>query len=824
VNRAGPPSPLPRAPSGARDAHRDGPVVDREGVIAPLRLAIGKDGLGIELAGPASIECIDVVELVVRLPHVKFPFDVSGGVAKFRHKRGELERVGVELDARRLARWAEPRLRGLLSPGACTVIVQPRAFGATIALHARSEVSGTLAVTRSAGGIPALAFEVALVPTHADLQLVIHGARGASLVEPATALAIRAVAALIGNVTHGPHGTHTSNVARREGARFVVPDAAGRLARRLLPEAGVRAPGAEDVRMTGSGESDGVLFVAFVRASSAGSAVNQAKNERAGASSNAKIHDEATRAMEAALLTREADDALFARDLDLARQLAVAALERAPRHPEITRRIAEIDAVLGGRAETASATLREAATADVPVHLGLLAGDLMNEAGDRAGAIAALLRAGERDPSHVIGALAYARAAAIAPDPHDALAWLDAAIARAPRVAELRWERARRRLLAGRLADARADFQELEALAHGARERHDILRRAGDAYRAAGLGADAAALYERALLYRPDDPEALAGLGAALAAEGRAARGAAVLAHAIEAAEKRGLETSWMHLELGRVLGERLGDRPAAVARLRAVPDDAREAIAARGLEGRLRAQLGDASGASLAYARMRERAGHEASALAWLEEAARFEDERGDLHAAQRHLAAAIGIAPGDAVLEGRYRALGERIAAGAGVRSEEREREREREQESAHRDDQEYELARERERDRQQQAAEDDRTRPRYAIPASLPDVTLGAEDAEAELRVEALTRTLQGDPDNDAVVDELVALLGKLGRSMDLLALLSARLEDAPADRREALLPKHREVLLTLEREARAAGRDAEADLFKMAREAS
>jgi len=90
--------------------------------------------------------------------------------------------------------------------------------------------------------------------------------------------------------------------------------------------------------------------------------------------------------------------------------------------------------------------------------------------------------------------------------------------------------------------------------------------------------------------------------------------------------------------------------------------------------------------------------------------------------------------------------------------------------------------------------------------------------------ELRVEALTRTLQGDPDNDAVVDELVALLGKLGRSMDLLALLSARLEDAPADRRDALLPKHREVLLTLEREARAEGRDAEADLFKMAREAS
>jgi hypothetical protein len=54
------------------------------------------------------------------------------------------------------------------------------------------------------------------------------------------------------------------------------------------------------------------------------------------------------------------------------------------------------------------------------------------------------------------------------------------------------------------------------------------------------------------------------------------------------------------------------------------------------------------------------------------------------------------------------------------------------------------------------------------------------------------------------------------------MDLLALLSARLEDAPPDRREALLPRHREVLATLEQEARAAGREAEADLFKLARE--
>ncbi|HSO33333.1 MAG TPA: hypothetical protein VLT33_12455 [Labilithrix sp.] len=801
-----------------------------------LRLAIGRDGLGIELARPAVMGCLEVVELVVRLPHVKFPFDVSGGVTKFRHKRGELERLAVELDARRVARWAEPRLRGLLSPGACTVSVVPRAFGALVTVNARTNVSAAAPHARLA----ALAFEIAVVPAQGDLSLVVHAARGAHLVEPATTLAIRALGALLGDD------------ARREGARFVVTDAAGRLARGLLPEAGVRAPGADDVRLAGSGESDGVLFVAFVRGGSP-----------------AKVPDEATLAAETAQLTREGDDARMARDLDRARQADLVALERAPRHPEIARRIAEIDRVVGGRADAANATLRDVAT---PVRTGLLSGDLLAEAGDVPGAIASLLRAGEHESSNVIAALAYGRAAELARAPHDALGWLDAAVARAPRLAELRWERARRRLEGGRLTEARADFQELEALARGARDRHDVLRRAGDVYRGVGLGGDAAVLYERALLYRPDDPEALAGLGAALASEGRAARGAALLAHAIELAESRGLRTAWMLLELGRVLGERLGDRPAAVARLRDVPDDVPEAIAARGLEGRLRAQLGDPGGASLAFARLRERAGREASALAWLEEAARFEQERGDLHAAQRHLAAAISIAPGDPVLGARYRALGERIASAAGVRAPDmgeawRRDYEERPVEIDHRVEDEETVAisgppsaedahtvsltlPEDARTISIRLAEDAHTvsltMPEDAQTITTPEPApeprpeperppafdlLGADDdapspddAEAEARVESLTRTLQGDPNNDAVVDELVGLLTRLGRSMELLALLSARLEDAPADRREALLPKHREVLATLEREARAAGRDGEADLFKMARDAS
>jgi hypothetical protein len=74
------------------------------------------------------------------------------------------------------------------------------------------------------------------------------------------------------------------------------------------------------------------------------------------------------------------------------------------------------------------------------------------------------------------------------------------------------------------------------------------------------------------------------------------------------------------------------------------------------------------------------------------------------------------------------------------------------------------------------------------------------------------------LQADPTRDDVVDELARLLGALGRSHELLALLSARLEDAPPARRAALLPATRAALLSLEASALADGRAEEASLFR------
>ncbi len=818
VSRAagkGPSSSLPvRAPALPPQVKRDGTAIG-----VALRLAIGKDGLGIELAERVSLQPLDIVELVVRLPNVRFPFDVTGGIAKFRHRRGELERLAVELDARRAARWAEAQLRGLLSVGPCTVSIAPRAFGATVTIVASPPSIGETDVLDPLSGkkreAVALAFEIAIAGgPSAELAIAVHTARGANLPAPATLLAIRAVATLLG-----------SDHVERRGSRFVIPRAAERLARVLLPDAGVRAPNGLDVKLVGSGENDGVLFALFTR----GAAVPD-------------LPQTVTLAHETASLTREADDARMAGDFDRARHLDLAAFERAPRHPQIARRIAEVDAQIGGRAEAAIAILRGGGGASgTAPYLGTLLGDLLVEAGDTASAIAALLREGERDPSPAVAALTYARAATLAADPTDALTWLDAAIARAPTLVELRWERAARRLMQGRLLDARADFQELEAIAAGARERYDVLRRAAAIHRARGLGQDAALLYERALLYRPDDPETIAGLGAAIAAEGRAPRGATLLARAIELAGARipPLPTAWMELVLARILGDALGDRPAAIAHLRSVAEDAPEAIEARALEGRYRAALHDAAGASLAFARLRERAltTASASAVAWLDEAARFEGERGELMLAQSHLAAARAIAPSNVEIEARYRELSHRVGRAAGLTALPLPKALP--WAPAVRppmprpaplpggplpSDVKIEVRPDRERLTLPAPTEgDERARSRETLQAP-PSNMAATTPEEDEARVEALTRTLQGDPTNDSVVDELIVRLTRLGRSMELLALLSARLEDAPADRREELLPRHRDVLERLETEARAAGRDGEADLFRMAREAA
>jgi cellulose synthase operon protein C len=713
-----------------------------------LQLAIGKDGLGIELGRPAALGCLHVTECVVSLPDVRFPLDVSGGVSRFRHRRGELLRLSFELGSEALRRFVTPRLRGLVS----TRVRGENQGESQKVWIAVGKAHATIGIAGSDERGSVLAFDVVAEPHGEDLRLIVARARGSSLPAPATALAISALEAVLGD--------H----ARREGAMFVLERAAEQIVRALLPDAGARVPATDGVRWTGLAAAvDGWIL----HASWGGVP--------------AETTPRATLAREAAVLTRAGDDARQSHDFERARRLDVAALERAPRHPDICGRIAELDAHAGGRAEAALATLVESST---DASHGMLRAELLAEIGDLPAAIAAFARTGDLEIVPALAARAFERAAELTRDPIDALAWLDLAIARAPSVLRLRWQRVARRLAVGRVEDAIADVEHVEALSVGSLTRYAVWWRAGKAWQKAGLVAEAAPLFERALRFVPDEPEALAGLGRALLAQDRAARGVALLARSVEIAERPDAV-----IDLARALAERLGDRPAAIARVRNVPRGAPEAALASALEGRWRAELGDLAGASLAFAHLRDHAERRdpsaesardpaatAALTSLLAEGGAFErDVRADLLAAQRLFGAALRLSPNDTAAGDAYRAVGARIV---GV-----------------------------------EPAKGPSEPPRI----DLASADFDSDDAELEARVESLTRRLQGDPSNDTVAGELVDLLLRLERNHELLALLSARLEDAVPAARSRWIPAQRTVLERLEKDARTRGSEVEAQFY-------
>ncbi len=710
-----------------------------------LRLAIGRDGLGIELAGPARLGSLELTELAVTLPSVRFPVDVSGGVQRFRHRRGVLERLTLEVASHKLALDVAPKLRGLLGESTPGVWIAVRSWGATVAV-----------IDDELGRV--VAFDVAIDAFEDELRLTAFGARGLGLHAPAVALAARALSGVLGSV------------ARREGVRFVIEGVPAQITRAVMPDAGARAPDCRGARFTAITCATDAWILHVSRGAPASPA------------------EEAVRARESALLLRDADEARIDGDYERARALDLYCLERAPRHPEVCARIADLDRLAGGRAEAARAILAD--SSDMTFAF-TLAGELALEARDASGAAAALVRAADEEIVPALAALALERASSVAPDAIEALAWLDRAIARAPTAAHLHWTRARARLSLGRLRDAIADVEEIEAMTRGAAGKHAAWRRAATLFTTAGHSSEARGLFERALRFIPDDAEALAGLGAAMIAQGKIARGVALLSRALQHAERAhrpSSETSPYTLALARALADHLGDRPAAIARARTIGSADREAVTARGLEGRWRAALGDKAGASLAYAQMRDLAVASGDAdptrppatsdatRALLIEAAQFERKgRGDLAAAQAHLAGALRLFPRDAQVMQAYREVGDELSPSADARLR-------------------AELSR--------------------SDPSTAPDERSPSDETHAE----ELLRRYQGSPDDTAVVDELATLLTRLGRSHELLALLSARYEEASLERRALLAPAQIEVLGRLEYSARARGHDHEAQLFR------
>jgi hypothetical protein len=105
--------------------------------------------------------------------------------------------------------------------------------------------------------------------------------------------------------------------------------------------------------------------------------------------------------------------------------------------------------------------------------------------------------------------------------------------------------------------------------------------------------------------------------------------------------------------------------------------------------------------------------------------------------------------------------------------------------------------------------------------SLDLGLPSESPGPDDDDDRIhRVEELKQRIVADPTDDNAATELASLLEALGRGHELLALLSARLEDAPAERKAELAARTRSALERLADESERAGRIDEAAMYRAA----
>ncbi len=726
-----------------------------------MRLSAARGQLSIELQRPVPIGPVLVEAMEVSLPGLKFPIDLSGGVTRFRNRRGVLERLRIRAPFVRLLRHIEPGVRNALGPGRCELVVMPGAHGLVLGIH---------------HGRAALAFDLVFAPDDDRLRFVVVDARGAGLGAHAHGAALRAVAGIVAS-----SGSCAGSVLGLDrGIRELV--------RELTIDAGARAP-----------ETRGLHFGEWTETDD-GVEIEARRDAEAVA-----LPPRAIRGLEAARWSETADDALARGDLDAARSELLSALERAPRHPALLLRLAEIDLVAGHRPESALSMLIEGMAA---VDAGPVGARLLAATGDLEGATAAMRRAAEREVFGRLASLLFLEAAEYTERYRDRAVLLDEAVARAPGLAEARWDRAGARLAAGDVQAAVTDFDHLEAATHGSAARFEVCERAGRMLLDARAPSDAARMYQRALRYLPGSAEASAGLARSFLEVGDGPRAVTLLTRAVALTGKTG-PSPGLALELAEGLADITQDFSAAIAHARSVPFGVTETPRARTLEGRWLAVLGDLVGASVAYARARESMEVLPKAAPipaeWSLEAARFEAEvRGDWRAAQRHLATALVRHPNDPGVRMMFRKAGLALGGAAEEITPDRGRE-----------GRGVEPSPPPPQEREPQAA------PRAPASAEaglgIGEELHGSGEVD-EGRIARLSEMVQGDPTNREAVRELCSLLSRARRMLDLFALVSARLEEtsSPEDR-GWLLSYRAQALHSLIDAARAAGREEEAALY-------
>lgn len=601
-----------------------GPVTDAY----PLRLIAAQGGLGIELYRPVQVGPIAITELVWSLPGVSFPVDLSGGVRSFSNRRGELQGLTLQCEPSTLSRWLHSRTRHLL--------------GGTVEPPAVWFVEGGIGVGFW-GKQGCVAFDFLWAPDGAAARLIVSNARGAGFPGPALAQALAITDAAFGKV------------GLRSGRALVLDRGIEQLLRTILPELGVRAPsvsGCQFGGLEGVGNESWLRFAPTLLPDLAPSV---------------------GRALALSDLLREGDERLLAAQPEAAREAYVAALESAPRHPEICQLVAALDCEFLDRTEAALGLLVES----LPVTaFGLLGAELLLRMGDTAGAELAVTKHVQLEPYAPLSALCWVRFAELSDEASARLEYLDRALSISPRSPEARWARLMARLDASDVNGALADAEHLEAAARGSEARHAALVDAARAILERGFYVPAGKLFERALRYLPKESRAALGLAESLVATGKSERALPLLERVVkdedEAIRGRGC------LVYAKLLASTFRDLPQAIALAQRVSSARpRDAIEARALEAVWRDKLGDIAGATLAHSRLYDlcqvtRDIDASSATGFLLDASTFAlDTTKDARAAHRFVALALRLNPRDSRVLGRYRDVSRLIAEAPSVSS---------------------------------------------------------------------------------------------------------------------------------------------------------
>ncbi len=604
----------PKAPSESSDG-----VPAREETV-PLRLTVTRGHLGIELYTPLELGPLEVTCLAFSLPGLRFPIDLSGGVPRFRNRRGVFEHLELRTSAASLGAWLEPRLSEIVGR-----LEQP------VSVWVKDQCLSVGLV--GTGG--ALSFDLLWIPTERDARFVVARARGAKLSGPAHGFALRAMDAVLGKW------------ASRRGRVIEVRDPALKVCRALLPGLGTRVP-ATDAVVMGSIEAE--LQEYALTLDSTGLPFS--------------LPVEAVRELELAHAAEAGDDALARGDLDAARRAYVEALNFAPRHPGLSGLLAEIDSTHGGRDQVALGWLSDAG---LEAHTQAVFAELLARDAQFEPAQQAMTQAAQAESFGPLVSLWWLSLAERDPDWQRKRAALDRAVSAAPSLFEPRWQRFQLRLELFEVQKALADAQHMEAATHGARRRHELCVRVARCFSESGHTRSALHWFERALRYAPDDPVASLGLARSFSKLGKSERALTLMHRAVTLSEQNGNVDAEALIDLARLLAEQAGDLPAAIVRLGEVPPDSTRKLEALALQADLRSKIGDLAGASLAYARLRDGVARASGKLprevrTWLFQAARFEEQQcQDVVAAEHHLAVLLRALPQDDGVAEAYR----RVAA---------------------------------------------------------------------------------------------------------------------------------------------------------------